>query len=522
MPTNNPPHTAISAAILTVKGIEKSFPGVRALDGVDFEIHPGKLNALVGENGAGKSTLMNILAGVLQPDSGEILLDGQLVSFTNTKDAQRAGIAMIYQELNLVPYLTIAENIFLGREPVNKAGVIDYQRMNMDSANLLSQLDLRVDPTVLVGELRVGQQQVVEIAKALSLDARIIIMDEPTSAITEHEIDVLFRLIDSLKAKGVALVYITHKLDELFRIGDRVTVLRDGQYIDTKPIDALDQDEVVRMMVGRELKGLYSRTPAIAEKEVLRVERITLRHPVQAHRLILDEVSLNVKAGEILGLFGLMGAGRTELLETIFGLHPDDCEGAVYIEGAPITIDCPADAIAAGIGLAPEDRKDLGLVLPMSVEANASLAALKRIQRFAFVPTQSEGELAQKYVQRLRIKTPSLVQAVQNLSGGNQQKVILAKWLATDPKVLLLDEPSRGIDINAKREIYTLVDELTKSGLGIVMVSSELPETLAVADRVVVLCEGKLTAEFTRAEATEEKILNAAISSVAPTPVTSG
>ena len=501
-----------------MNGVEKSFPGVRALDGVDFEIHPGKLNALVGENGAGKSTLMNILAGVLQQDAGEILLDGQSVSFSNTKDAQRAGIAMIYQELNLVPYLTIAENIFLGRELANKIGIIDYPRMNKESASLLSQLDLRVDPTVLVGELRVGQQQVVEIAKALSLDARIIIMDEPTSAITEHEIDVLFQLIDSLKAKGVALVYITHKLDELFRIGNRVTVLRDGQYIDTKQIDELDQDDVVRMMVGRDMDGLYSRTPTIAEEEVLRVENITLRHPIQADRLILDNVGLNVKAGEIVGLFGLMGAGRTELLETIFGLHPADCEGAIYIEGAEVSISCPADAISAGIGLAPEDRKDLGLVLPMSVGANTSLAVLKRIQRFAFIPSQPEAELVQKYVQRLRIKTPSLAQAVQNLSGGNQQKVILAKWLATHPKVLLLDEPSRGIDINAKREIYTLIDELTKSGLGIVMVSSELPEILAVADRVLVLCEGKLTAEFAGEDATEEKILNAAISSTAPTP----
>ncbi len=505
------PATQPNDALLEATGIGKSFPGVRALDGVNLTVRRGRLNALLGENGAGKSTMMNILAGVFPPDAGTVTLEGKLVSFKNTREAQAAGIAIIFQELNLVPELSIAENIFIGREPLNRFGLVDFARMNADTAALLKDLELDADPRTMVSQLKVGAQQVVEIAKAISFNARVIIMDEPTSAITEHEIEVLFRQIKRLKQSGVGLIYITHKLDELPVIADDITVFRDGKFVGAKPFNEVTRNEMIRMMVGRELADLFPKSPTQAGEVVLRVRNISLKHPDRERDFAVRDVSFEVRRGEVLGIFGLMGAGRTELLQSIFGLHPKTSTGEVEIAGKRVRIESPQDAIAAKLALAPEDRKAEGMVLGMSVAHNTTLACLSKIERFGFLQPRIENDLVGGYVSRLRVKTPSIHQTIVNLSGGNQQKVVLAKWLATGPKVLLLDEPTRGIDINAKREIYALIDELAQSGLGVVMVSSELPEILGIADRIMVLCEGRKTAEISRAEATEEKVVKAAL-----------
>ncbi|HUT94640.1 MAG TPA: sugar ABC transporter ATP-binding protein [Thermoguttaceae bacterium] len=503
--------TAAGEVLLEARGISKAFPGIKALDRVDLTLRRGCLTALLGENGAGKSTLMNIVAGVFPPDEGDLRIAGQSVRFANPREAQQHGIAMIFQELNLVPGLSVAENIFLGREPLNRVGLIDYAAMNRKAREWLDRLDLDVPATTPVGRLRVGQQQVVEIAKALAGEARILIMDEPTSAITEHEIEVLFQRIAGLKRQGVAIVYITHKLEELARIGDDVAVMRDGRMIGSAPLSDLSHADIVRMMVGRDLSELYQKSSSATVDEVLRVDHLTLKHPERPGDFLVDDVSFRVRRGEVLGIFGLMGAGRTELLECLFGLHGRTCSGEVTVAGQPAVLRSAADAIACGLGLAPEDRMRDGLVLSMSVAANASLASLNRAERCGLLSRRAEREHVQGYLERFRVKTPSLGQRIRNLSGGNQQKVILAKWLATGPKVLLLDEPTRGIDINAKKEIYAVVDELTSDGLAVVVVSSELPEILAVSDRILVLCEGRRTAEFTRTEATEENIMHAAL-----------
>lgn len=497
--------------ILQAKGISKSFGGIKALDGVDLEIYQGQVNAIVGENGAGKSTLMKILTGVHREYEGQILLDGRKIAFANPKEAQNHGIAIIHQELNLIPYLSVAENVFLGREFVNRFGLIDTRKTVAETKKLLKKLNLDVNPRMQVSRLRIGQQQIVEIAHALSLDARIVIMDEPTSAISEHEIEVLFNLIRSLKAQGVAIVYITHKLDELFQIADSVTALRDGHFVGSSSIDDVTHDDIVRMMVGRDIKDFFVKADVAQSNEVLSVKDVCLRHPRRRDDYIVDHVNFAVKAGEVLGLFGLMGAGRTELLETIFGLHPKESSGELFLNGHRIEVNSPIKAIRSGIGFITEDRKHEGLVLQMTVASSISLASLERTERFGFLSRLLETQLAKDYVERLRIKTPSIKQIVENLSGGNQQKVVIAKWLATHPQILLLDEPTRGIDVNAKNEIYRLISELAQKGLAIVMVSSELPEIMAIADRIIVLSEGKQTAEFTHSQATEESILKAAI-----------
>jgi len=502
---------ASNDVLLQASGITKSFPGVRALDGVNLTVRRGRLNALLGENGAGKSTLMNILAGVFPPDSGTVTLEGRPVGFKNPREAQAAGISIIFQELNLVPELSIAENIFIGREPMTRFGLVDFARMNADAAALLKELELDADPRTLVSQLKVGAQQVVEIAKAISFNARVIIMDEPTSAITEYEIEMLFRQIKRLKQNGVGLIYITHKLDELPEIADDITVFRDGKLVGANEFREVTRDEMIRMMVGRELAELFPKSQAKLGEVVLRAKNISLRHAERADDFAVRDVSFEVRRGEVLGIFGLMGAGRTELLQTIFGLHPKTSSSEVEIENRRVVIKSPQEAIAAGLALAPEDRKAEGVVLGLSVAHNTTLSCLPRIERFGLLQPQRERELVGGYVSRLRVKTPSIDQIIVNLSGGNQQKVVLAKWLATEPKVLLLDEPTRGIDINAKKEIYVLIDELAQSGLGVVMVSSELPEILGIADRIMVLCEGRKTAEFSRAEATEEKVVKAAL-----------
>ena len=496
--------------ILETRGIDKAFPGVRALNQVDFSVFEGTVNVLVGENGAGKSTLMKIIGGIYQPDSGIIMLDGESVCLSDPRVAREHGIAVIHQELNLIPNLSIAENIFLGYEFRNRFGLVDYRKMHQEASRLLKMLDFKIKPDQLVSSLSVGQQQIVEIARSMSIDARIIIMDEPTSAISENEVDVLFELIGNLKSKGVSFIYISHKMDELFRIGDYITIMRDGEVVEKAVMADLSQNEVVRKMVGRDLNDLYKRNASTTNDEVIRIEHLSLDYS-QKRSCCVRDVSFKVNRGEVLGIFGLMGAGRTELLETIFGCHSRHSRGGVLVKGSKQKISSPEDAINAGIVLAPEDRKELGLILGMSVEENMTLASLDKVQYLGFLKSKDGERVAEKYVNRLRIKTPSVKQKVNNLSGGNQQKVILGKWLATEPLVLLLDEPTRGIDVNAKKEIYSLIDELTSQGLAVVMVSSELPEILGLSDRIIVMSEGKLTAEFTRADATEELLLNAAL-----------
>jgi ribose transport system ATP-binding protein len=500
-----------SDVLLAARGVSKSFPGVRALDDVQITVRRGRLNAVIGENGAGKSTLMNILAGVFPPDEGQLLIDGRAVDFHGPRDAQLTGVAIIHQELNLLPELSVAENIFLGRERRTRLGLLDHGAINRDAAALLAQLELAVSPRTLVGRLRIGARQIVEIAKALSQDARVVIMDEPTSAITDHEIAILFRIIAQLKSRGVGLIYITHKLDELAHIADDVTILRDGRLVAAEPFDVARRQEYVRSMVGRNLSDLFVKTPPAVGHEVLAVNGLSLRRAPGSDDFSLRNVSLSVRRGEVVGLFGLMGAGRTELLQSLFGLNPNTASGVVRVEGKPRTIRSPRQAIAAGIALAPEDRKAEGLVLSMSVAANATLAALGRVVRGGIISRRRERDVAGDFAKRLGVKTPSLDSLARNLSGGNQQKVVLAKWLATDPRVLLLDEPTRGIDLGAKRELYGLIDQFAHAGLGVLMASSELPELLGIADRIVVLREGRVAGEFARSEATEEALLKAAL-----------
>jgi ribose transport system ATP-binding protein len=503
--------TAATDIILEARGISKSFPGVRALDGVSLRVRRGRLLALLGENGAGKSTLMNILAGVFPPDAGSIWLLGREVRFPSPRAALEAGIGIVFQELNLIPHLSVAENIFLGREPRTRMGLIDYTRLHTEAEAILGRLDLQVPPETTVADLRVGQQQLVEIARAVSLDVKILILDEPTSSLSAHEVEVLFGVIAEFKRRGVAIIYITHKFEELGRVGDDVTVMRDGSVVGEAPLSEFTRDEIVRLMAGREQGEVFHKQAMKAGAEVLRVEGLSVRGVGAGRRLMVDDVSLRVRRGEVVGVFGLVGAGRTELLEAIYGLHPLRTTGSVAVDGKPTSIRKPADAIAAGLALAPEDRKREGLFLEMSVLENASLANLGPAVIGGLIRPAREAAHVHPFISRFRVKTPSLAQKIRYLSGGNQQKVILAKWLAAQPKILLLDEPTRGIDVNAKREIYAFIDELARAGLGVLVVSSELLEVLAIADTVLVMCEGRMSAEFSRAETTAERILAAAL-----------
>ncbi|MGI4869911.1 MAG: sugar ABC transporter ATP-binding protein [Janthinobacterium lividum] len=497
--------------MLVAENITKRFAGVTALNGVCLEFAAGQVTAVIGENGAGKSTLMKILSGVYADYEGQIRLHGQPVRFASIREAQACGIAIIHQELNLVPYLSIAENLFLGRELLTSWGLLDQRRMRERTRELLARLRLDIAPDALVGSLKVGQQQVVEIAKALLVESQVIIMDEPTSAISESEVAVLFDLIRDLRRAGKAVVYISHKLDELFTIADCYVVLRDGHSIEAGPLPGTTPDELIRKMVGRDITLLRPPTVRPPAAPVLTVERLSLRHPTRPAEQVLKDLSFSVGKGEIVGLFGLMGAGRTELLETLFGLHPGRVGGRVGVEGQPTHFTSPRAAIAAGLALVPEDRKRDGLVLGLDVQANISLADLANVEQAGLLSRAKEAQLAQKYIAELRIKTSSERQETRTLSGGNQQKIVLSKWLATHPRLLLLDEPTRGIDINAKTEIYKLLLQLADAGLGILVASSELPEILAISDRILVLSEGRLTAEFTAADATENAILKAAI-----------
>ena len=453
---------------------------------------------------------MKILSGVYEDYEGKIIFKNKKVNFSNPKEAQDSGIAIIHQELNLIPYLSIIENIFLGRELITGFGTLDKKAMRSKTRSLLEKLKLNINPDTLVYELKVGQQQVVEIAKALLVDSDVIIMDEPTSAISESEVEVLFGIIEDLKKEGKAIAYISHKLDELFKIADRFVVLRDGKTIESGEMKGMTHDDIINKMVGRSINVMRKNDAALYNDKILSVTNICLRHPLRNQELVKN-ISFNVSKGEILGIFGLMGAGRTELLETIFGLHPKLSTGKVAIDNKQVHFKSPSDAIRAGVALVPEDRKKDGLVLGLNVKTNISITTLEQLEEFGVLNNNKEIILAKKYIGELQIKTPSEKQQAKNLSGGNQQKIVLSKWLATKPKVLMLDEPTRGIDINAKNEIYKLIMKLANEGLGIIVVSSELPEILAISDRILVMSEGSLTAEFLVSEATEDNILKAAI-----------
>ncbi|SNR28331.1 monosaccharide ABC transporter ATP-binding protein, CUT2 family [Maribacter sedimenticola] len=498
--------------ILQAVNITKKFAGVTALDNVSINVHKGKVNVIVGENGAGKSTLMKILSGVYPEYDGTLLLQGEPVNFSNPKDAMSKGIAIIHQELNLIPYLSISANIFLGREIVDPLGLLDFKKMNAITKRLLERVECNVPATTLVSSLRVGQQQQVEIAKALLEDAKVVIMDEPTSAITDAEVEVLFRIIASLKKQQVSIVYISHKLDELFLIADRFVGLRDGKMVGT--IENAEQgtkDDLIRLMVGRDITNLYIKDTLPLGDEIFKVENVSLPKPSNASQFLVNNVSFSLRKGEVLGVFGLMGAGRTELLETLFGLHSERMSGSIFIDGRKVDIRSVKDAVANGMGLVPEDRKKDGLVLSMPIYKNVSMASLDQVIDNGFLNNRAENGLAKQYIADLKIKTPSQNERSKNLSGGNQQKVVLSKWLATTPKILFLDEPTRGIDVNAKNEIYHWINTLAKRGLGVLVVSSELPEIMAICDRIIVMGKSRITGEFTKNEATEDIIMNAAI-----------
>jgi ribose transport system ATP-binding protein len=491
------------APLVEMRGISKYYPGVVALDNVDFSLARGEVHALVGENGAGKSTLMKILAGAESKSRGEILLDGQPVAIDSPHRAMDLGISIIYQEFNLVPHLSAAENIFLGREPTRLfPGWVDFRKVYGESQRLMDSLGMRLDVRAEVRSLSVAQQQMVEIAKATSRQSRLIVMDEPSATLTEHELANLFSLIRSLRERGVSVIYISHRLEEIFAIADRVTVFRDGRHIATRPIGELDRDEIIRMMVGRELKESIPKQPAAAGDVVLEVRGLTRAGAFQ-------DISFSVRHGEVVGLGGLVGAGRTEVARAIFGADPLDA-GEIWLEGQPVRVHSPRDAIGLGIGLVPEDRKQLGLVLGMAVRENVTLANLEAVAPAGFISPSRERAAAAKYIHDLMIRTPSGEQTVRNLSGGNQQKVVLAKWLFTDSKFLIFDEPTRGIDVGSKVEIYQLMNALTAKGAGILMISSELPELLGMSDRILVMHEGRLAGELPRAEATQERVMHLA------------
>ena len=488
--------------LLEVGQVTKQFPGVLALRGVDLTLYRGEVLAVIGENGAGKSTLMKILAGVQPADSGEICIDGQPVQFQSVREALAHGVALIHQELNLADNLDVSANIFLGREPL-RFGLIDHDRVKRESREFLDAVGLEADPTTLVKKLPVGKQQMVEIAKALSVNARVLIMDEPTSSLSQRETENLFAVIKDLRARGVSIVYISHRLGEVKELADRVTVLRDGKNAGVLARAEINHDAMVRLMVGRDLSAFYQNTPR--EPGAVALQATDLRTPVHPKHTL----NFEVRAGEIVGMAGLVGAGRTELLQTLFGVTPA-IGGTIAIDGEPVNPKTPNEAIAAGIALAPEDRKQQGVILEMAVRENMSLPSLRRDQRHGFLNRQKEAEITAKMIDQMRIKTPDAEQEVRYLSGGNQQKVVLGKWLAMKPFVLLLDEPTRGIDVGAKQEIYGLMEQLAGDGVAILFVSSEMEEVLGMSDRALVMHEGRLAGELRRDELNEEAVMQLA------------
>ncbi len=483
-------------------GIRKAFPGVVALDGVDLTLDAGEVHMLLGENGAGKSTLMKILSGAYRMDAGEIRVQGRVVDIQSPRDALALGIRVIYQELNLVPHLSVAENIFLGAAPTRGLGVIDWRRLSDTASGLLNDLGMDIAPATLLHRLSLAQRQMVEIAKALKDQASILVMDEPTSALTSREVDQLFALIARLVARGVAVVYITHRLDEVYRIGHRVTVLRDGRHVTTKLLSEVTVAELVRLMANRDLGEHIPKQRIMPGKELLRVEQL-------GRRGALSDISFCLRAGEVVGIAGLLGAGRSELARVLAGADRPDA-GRILCDGRLVSFRTPADAIRRGIGLLPEDRKAEGLVAGLTVARNMALPHGRRLGRFGFLPGRCEARFAEPVVKDLRVKATA-TQPVRLLSGGNQQKVVLGKWLAGDARIFIFDEPTRGVDVGAKVEIYNLMNRLTASGAGIIMISSELPELLGMSDRILVMRGGRIQAEFSAADATQERVLSAAL-----------
>jgi D-xylose transport system ATP-binding protein len=494
-----------------MRSITKQFPGVKALEDVNFDLFEGECHALVGENGAGKSTLMKILSGVYPCGSyeGEIFIDGEQKCFYSVKDAEKAGIAIIFQELSLVKELSVAENIFLGREP-SRFGMINRDLMERKTQEILQDLHFSIDPRTPIGELSIGKQQIVEIAKALSKQARILLLDEPTSALTESETETLFEILKKLKKRNVGMIYISHKLEEVFSISDRITVLRDGKTVKTDLKENLTKNQVISLMVGREVESVFPKISHSFGDVALEVKNLNVYDTEAPNKRILKNISFHVCKGEILGIAGLMGAGRTELLRAIFGDWNGKVTGEIFIEGKKVTINSPLDAIRNKIAFVTEDRKRYGLVIEKSIFENTTLASLKKFAKGFVTDKIAEIKATQELMDSLKIKAPSPFATVENLSGGNQQKVVLGKWLLTNPKIMFLDEPTRGIDVGAKREFYFQIDSLAKQGRAIVLVSSELPEVLGLSDRILVLHEGRITGEFLRSEATPEKIMQAA------------
>ena len=501
----------MTTPLLEMKRITKSFPGVKALDGVSFDLSKGEVHALVGENGAGKSTLIKILAGVYPyPEyGGEIILDGAERRFTNVRDAEKAQIAVIYQELSLVKDLSVAENIFLGREP-RRFGIINWEEIYSRAQKLLDDLHLGIDPLTPVRNLGIGQQQLIEIAKALTQNARIVVLDEPTAALTDAEVETLFAILDRLRERGVAMIYISHKLEEVFSLSDRITVLRDGRTISTDAASALDEARVIARMVGREVGQIFPETKHERGEVIFEVRNVTVEDPSVPGKLLVDHVGFTVGKAEVLGIAGLMGSGRSELLMAIFGAHAGRKSAEIFVDQKPVQINQPGDAIKHGIGFVTEDRKRYGLVLEQTILKNMTLAGLRKLSGRFVTNEDAEAAAGERSAQDLRIKANSVFTIAGTLSGGNQQKVVLAKWLLTNPRVLFLDEPTRGIDVGAKQEIYAQINRLAESGLAIVLVSSELPEVLGLSDRVIVLHEGRITGEFTRREATPEAVMSCA------------
>ena len=491
-------------ALLEMKGITKAFPGVLALNNVDLAVHAGKVLALVGENGAGKSTLMKVLSGVHRMDKGEIRLDGKPVENITPLSAQHMGISIIYQEFNLLNNMSVAENIFVGRERKTRAGFVDKKAQWAEALKLLQEVGLSINPDTRVRRLSTAQKQMIEVARALSFKARIIIMDEPTSSLTDRETETLFGIIRKLRERGVAIVFISHRMNEIFEISDEIAVMRDGEMMEKMDTHSVTEQDVIGAMVGREVKNLFV-------KEQVEIGPVALEVRNLSTKDFLKDVSFSVRSGEILGFAGLVGAGRSEVMRALFGIDPRET-GEILVRGKKVDIRSTVDALRCGIGFVPEDRKEQGLVLNMTVKRNVSLAALRKVARQWFIDRGAEDALTDRYVEALRVKTPSREQRVVNLSGGNQQKVVIAKWMATSPAILILDEPTRGIDVGAKKEIHALMSKLAEQGVAIIMISSELPEVLGMSDRIVVMHEGRIKGVLSRADASQTAIMKMAVS----------
>ena len=491
------------APLLEMRGITKTFPGVKALNNVSLTVEAGKVLALVGENGAGKSTLMKILSGIYKRDAGDIFIEGQPVEIDGPLSSRALGISIIYQELSVLNNMDIAENIFVGRE-MRKNGLVDHRRQHEEARKLLQHVGLEVDTRTKVKMLSTAQKQMVEVAKALSYNAKLIIMDEPTSSLTDTETATLMDIIRRLRSEGVAIVYISHRMNEIFEISDEIAVMRDGEMLDKVLTSQTNESEIIAAMVGRDVKNLFVKEPAPIGDTVLEVKGLSTKN-------FLKDISFTVRAGEIVGFAGLVGAGRSEVMRAVFGIDRRE-SGDIYVRGEKVSIRNTVDALKCGMGFVPEDRKEQALILKMSVEENTSLAALRSVSKNWFIRPAQEKALAEEYVQKLKVKTPSLAQKVLNLSGGNQQKVVIAKWMATHPTILILDEPTRGIDVGAKKEIHALMSQMAQEGVAIIMISSELPEVLGMSDRIYVMHEGRLKGQIKREDASQEIIMKMAIS----------